>query len=348
MSEFESNDADSRRPSRMMASLGDPWLKVHAIAESVFCPRAGILAHENQQQEDDDEPPSLYTLPKYELAAIEQMLRELKERCLKEVWRFLGLALLGPLMAALGQYWALVLIGIAMVYYSHRILNLVADGIELFKRRNAALQARCEIPDPDSDMLQSINWFGLLNHGFESQRLRDPLRDPAWQVEGRPWRILRKGSLVIPVFHTKSNLDRPRDQHFAKIMAYCRLVEAAYNVECPYGVILTRDDHSGFAVPNIAKYRRNFHDSLVEFRAMAKESDSPGTEQTIPYSPDACEYCPLGQPQAVALGKRVRRHDALLPIIVLRDDHGREFRCDCGDRFEWKPPHASSRFLNCG
>ncbi len=346
MNGFESDDElGSRQPSRMRAVAGDPWLKVHAVAEYIFCPRAGILAHENHHDDDDEEQPSLYTLPKYELEAIERALIELRERCVKEVWIFVVLALCGPVGVLIKQYWALVFIGIGMVYYSQRILNLVADGTELLKRRNLALRGRCEEPDPDSDILQSINWFGLLNLGFESIRLHEPLRDPAWQLEGKPWRVLKKGSLVIPVFHTKSNLDRPRDQHTAKIMAYCRLVEVSFNVECPYGIILTREDCSGFSIPNMAKFRRGFHNEFIEFRNLARESDSIGSERPIAYNPDACEYCPLGEPHAVRSGKRVRRHGAPLPIVVLRDSRGKELRCDCGDRFEWKPPHVRNRYL---
>ena len=36
------DEGDFVRSSRMETRDGDPWLKVHALAESIFCPRAGI------------------------------------------------------------------------------------------------------------------------------------------------------------------------------------------------------------------------------------------------------------------------------------------------------------------
>ena len=44
--------------SRMVATPGDAWLSVHAIAEYSFCPRAGLLAYENKRGDVDDEPPA--------------------------------------------------------------------------------------------------------------------------------------------------------------------------------------------------------------------------------------------------------------------------------------------------
>ena len=342
------DEGESHPPSRMVGIAGDPWLKVHALAESIFCPRAGILAHENQREEDDDEPPSLYTLPKYELAAIEQALVELKAKCSRDVLIIAGLVICGMVARSYREIWALIVIAVVIIKMCQRLWQRVWEGIELFNRRYAAIHAHCAEPDPKSETMQVVNWFGLLKLGFESVRLREPLRDPLWQLEGRPWRVLRKGSLVIPVFPTKSSLNRPREQHTAKIMAYCRLVERSFQVQCPYGIILTQDDHSGFSVPHTAKFRSSFHKHLLAFRTLARESDSQGVSTPISYSPQACRLCPLGEPHSVRNGRRVQRLGVLLPIVVLRDHEWNEFRCDCGDRFGWKPPHARNQELRGG
>ena len=89
-----------------------------------------------------------------------------------------------------------------MAFVSYRILQIALDIVELLKRRHLAM-----------------NWFGLLNLGFESIRLDDSLRDPDWRFDGRPWRILRKGSLSIPVFRTRSPQEAPREPQIAKIMS---------------------------------------------------------------------------------------------------------------------------------
>ena len=305
----------------------------------------GNLAHENQRDEEDDEPPSLYTLPKYELAAIEQALIELKTKCIRDVLIIAGLVICGMVARSYREIWALIVIAVVVIKMCQRLWQRAWDGIELFNRRYAALHDHCAEPDPQSDSMQAINWFGLLKLGFESVRLHESLRDPLWQLEGRPWRILRQGSLVIPVFHTKSPIDRPREQHIAKIMAYCRLVETSFKVQCPYGIILTQDDHSGFSIPHTAKYRSAFHNHLLAFRTLARESDSRGLAMSISYTPQACRSCPLGEPHSVRNGRRIQCQEVLLPIVVLRDNDWNEYRCDCGDRFSWKPPHTQNEHL---
>lgn len=332
------------RASRMIANPGDPWVSVHAIAEYAFCPRAGLLAYENKRADDDDEPPAFDILPRFELEAIEKALVEKKQEFVKLLYIFLGLAIGGPVAGKFQQPAILVLLGVGMVFLSYRILRIAWDVVELLKRRQQALSSRCLEPDPYSEDMQSVNWFGLLNLGFESQRLQDSLRDPDWRFDGRPWRILRRGSLVIPVFRTRSVQEAPHDQQLAKIMAYCRLVRACFGPECPYGIILTGEDYSGFVVPNHPRYRKRFHDSLVALRQLALAADNR-SEGNVPPNERACVGCPLGEPRSVSLGLRVHRFGAPVPVRRVGQSEGKDYHCDCGDRFEWKPPHERTRYL---
>lgn len=330
------------RVSRMMANPSDPLISVHAIGEFEFCPRAGLLAHENKRSGDDDEPPALDILPRFELEAIERALGERRRDFFRWMWTFLGLAISGPIASKLQQPAILVLIGVGMVFVSYRIVHLAWDIVTLLKRRHIALTSRCPEPNPYCEEMQSVNWFGMLNLGFESIRLNEALRDPAWRFEGNPWRILRKGSLSIPVFRTRSPQEAPHEQQIAKIMAYCQLAKICFQEECPYGIILTGEDYSGFAVPNHPLFRKRFHDSLVALRQLALAAEHR-SEGDVPFDDRCCSGCPLGAPRPVAKGLRVQRFGAPIPVHPLGISDGQTLHCDCGDRFQWTPPHERNR-----
>lgn len=330
--------ASEVRVSRMLANPDDPWVSVHSIAEYEFCPRAGLLAYENKRGDDDDEPPAFDILPRFELEAIERVLSERRRKFFRFLWIFLSLAIGGPIASKLQQPAILVLIGVGMVFVSYRILNVAWDIVELLKQRHIALTSRCPEPDPYFEDLQPVNWFGLLNLGFESIRLQEALCDRGWKFDGKPWRILRKGSLSIPVFRTRSPQETPGPQQIAKIMAYCRLVSVSLQVECPYGIILTSNDCSGFAVPNHARFRKRFHDSLVAIRQLALASEHK-SEGAVPYDVRGCIACPLGAPRPVSRGLRVRRFGIPIPVYRVRNSYGQACHSDCGDRFQWTPPY---------
>ncbi len=344
MSEGTNFSAGDANALRMVAKPGDPWVSAHAIAEYEFCPRAGLLAYENKRFDDDEEPPAFDTLPRFELETIESALSD----CRKELFRWLGalliLAIVGSIAGGFQQLEIRILFGVGILFVCSRILRVVRNGVILLTRRHTALTSRCREPDPHCDEMQPVNWFGMLNLGFESIRLRDALRDPEWQLEGKPWRVLRKGSLSIPVFRTRSPQSKPQHQQIVKIMAYCRLASVCFQARCPYGIILTGEDYSGFAVPNQEQFWTRIHNSLIALRKLALASDHQ-SEGDVPVDERGCSACPLGAPRLISLGQRVQRFGASIPVRSLRNSDGNLFHSDCGDRFQWKPPHDKSRHL---
>lgn len=342
---FSAGDANALR---MTAKPGDdPWLSAHAIAEYEFCPRAGLLAYENKRLDNEDEPPAFDILPKYELDAIERALSDCGKEFLGWLGSLLILVIMGPIAGTFQHLEMRLLVGVGILFVISRILRVVRNGVILLRRRQLALTSRCQEPDPRCIEMQPVNWFGMLHLGFESIRLMDALRDPEWQIEGKPWRILRKGSLSIPVFRTRSPQSKPHHQQIVKIMAYCRLASFCFQVECPYGIILTGDDYSGFAVPNQEQNWARLHKCLIALRQLALASDRQ-SEGNVPFDERGCSACPLGAPRLVSLGQSVQRFDAPVPVLTLRDSDGKLFHTDCGDRFQWKPPHDQSRHLRSG
>ena len=67
--------------------------------------------------------------------------------------------------------------------------------LELYDRRRILRESKCNEPDPYHEEMQPVNWFGLLNLGYQSEEVHEPLRDGDWNFEGKPWRLLRPGQL---------------------------------------------------------------------------------------------------------------------------------------------------------
>lgn len=321
--------------SRMKARAGDPWLSVHAISEYTFCPRAGVIAYENKRADPDDEPPAFDTLPRFEIQAVESEISNRWQGLFRWLWAALVVAASSPVSVYLKQYWYLVLAAVAMVFITWQALSGLMVLQELYYRRRLLLESKSAEPDPFLEQMQPVNWFGLLNLGFQSQLVHDPLRDEVWNFEGKPWRLLIQGDLIVPVFHTRSSQESPREPQIAKCMAYCRLVSVVYERECPYGIVLFGDDYSGFAIPNSEVFRREFHNSLVDLRQLAQAA-SYGRDLDVDHRPHKCAGCHLGRTRQALPGDRLVRLGT--PVSANVDHNG--MHSDCGDRFEWWPPYV--------
>lgn len=321
------------------AAPDEPWLSVHAIAEYTFCPRAGLLAYENPLGDMDDEPPAFDTLPAFELNAIEAETSRQRNSLFRWLWGSAIATAISLFAISIQQYWLLVIGFVAMAFFSYQSGSTLLTLLDLLNRLGLAQSGYCAEPQPNVAMNQPVNWFGMLRLGFESQRLQEPLPDADWQFDGKPWRVLRRGSLTIPVFRTRSVQVKLHDQHIAKIMAYCHLCSVCFGTECPYGIVLTGDDYSGFAVSTHSSNLEKFHKSLVELRQFA-QSAKQRNEDSVRIDKHKCNKCPFGQPHPVALGRRVYREGVPIPIKVTGSWNQRATHSDCGDRFDWVPPYG--------
>lgn len=316
------------RISKMSANPGASWLSVHALAEFTFCPRAGLIAFETKSGADD-ESPAFDTLPRFELQAIEEAIAKCVTRLLLWLGAMIGVILTRPVFGPSPWLWML-----ALGLLAQPISKTVKSLRELLHRRRVALACRCAEPDPRSRSQQRVNWFGLLNLGFESRSVGEPLRDSDWKIEGKPWRILHKGSLSIPVFRTRSPQDAPRESQIVKIMAYCHLSSQVFGIECPYGIILTDADYGGFAVPNCEPFRKNFHENLIALRDLV-QGVQRHEKKPVAYEAFKCAQCPLGKPRPNSLGQSFEQ----IGVPLLANLCGTS--SECGDRFAWRPPFSS-------
>jgi len=322
----------------------DPALGVHTLTEFIFCPRAGIIAWEKGAPDNgDDEPPSrLDYLPRFDIRLMEEELN----RRLNRFWIFSALSLLGVATIALALFYGIIAGTLAGA------VGTIAAGTFVGRELFAAIslvglirKAKQTKPlEPSSPLLEieEINWWELLAAGFVSKRYDDDdlLRDDELKLMGKPWRILARGNLRIPVFLQRRPTDRLHPQHFARIAAYCHLVTFATGFESPYGIVLNAGKYSGFAVPNslhaIAELQRGLDEARTAILALKRE-------HRIPAAPagSLCKNCPLARPEIYRRGLRqllfgngLRRN--AFPV----SGKGKKYCSDCGDRFRWTPPHA--------
>ena len=327
--------------SRMRADGQDPFVGVHALTEFIYCPRAGILAFELEHDHGSDEQPNLSSLPRWSLARIERRLHTSMRQLVLFVTMGVTVIVLLAVFhqdLALPVTWGCVFLVLAI---ARRTIGCAQKVRVLFQRYRLASQAVAYEPAAHHPSPQSVNWWSLLGAGFESIAYKDALRDEQWKLIGRPWRVLRKGSLRIPVFITKGCSDLRR-QHFARMSAYCHLLIRCEGAKSPYGVVIDHDTYQGWTIPYTAASRKVFHDGLIAARATIRKARM-GVEPGPASNCNVCRRCPFGRPRVHRKGKTETKRDGrLLRVNGRMGVDRRMYHSPCGDRFGWVPPHEKA------
>jgi hypothetical protein len=321
--------------------IHEPRLGVYVLTEFVFCPRAGLCAHETGHNEEENSPPlSFFSFnPLYTLGEIEATL----QRAISEMTWFVAGAGFSAVLAALLTVWINKFVGFAGVFGVLWFLTFAMQrGIHAFQlnqQRKQALAGKQREPTPNSSD-QEIHWWDLIQAGFETQAAQDPLIDPELNFWGSPDRYLRRGNVVIPVWRMPHYDGRLYPQNYIRMAAYCHLVQKSFGVgvECPYGIILFGHGLDGIAISFTSQRRADFIETLRSARKTIEETG----QRTDPPPPDPamCARCPYGKPRLhvanetdnICNGIPLRVKPALAP-------DGKCLHSLCGDRFRWLPPH---------
>jgi hypothetical protein len=265
--------AHSDRPVR--AANGDPpWIGIHVLSEFVFCPRAGVLTfelgHEDTGEERDRVPPLDY-LPDFR-AGVDRRTSATgvagKSAVCCSEWNRHVAGLLGVRSSWCVGYFDAVA---AWPAADGGLGNSSKHGKAIFTlvlRRNEALKAVPEARPGPRRTLQPVHWWNLLKAGFTPVEYAGPHRDAATRLLGRPWRVLEKGSLRIPVFRKLWGAAELYPQHFVRMAAYCHVIEQSEGGHSPYGIILFGYGYTGCTVPNIAAHRHAFGEALEKARKL--------------------------------------------------------------------------------
>jgi hypothetical protein len=330
----------------MDAGPDDPLIGVYVLGQFVFCPRAGVCAYESRQEWADEEPlpAQLDFLPRYEIHDIE---RAFSETVSKLTWILAALLFVGAAGLFLATkispalIWGLLPV---ILVFSVGMAPTVQTLWELSRRHLAFTSARAQEPDPDCEVIQPVSWFSMLKAGFMPIAYHR-LTHENWKVEGKPWRVLRRGNLRIPVFFQPATDEQLHPKHLAKVAAYCHLLQMVENLESPYGLVLKQDSLEGVAVPFNARSRKIFHEALrLARKTLRSSADHRGTAP--PEQVSLCAGCPYGKPQRYRPGSSDEVQTRLsLPLFVVVSKNEAIHHSLCGDQFRWLPPHKDAQKL---
>ena len=321
----------------------DAMLGVHVLTEFIFCPRAGLLTWERRNDDDGEDaerPPRLDYVPDYFLREITEELQAVTQR----VWKFatwvpVGIVILSVIGSTISWLLAAMLLASCSVLMRRFWIDVRNMSLLSF-RRSLAENATGAEPRLDIDAPQEVDWWELQKAGYEPIRLASALCDRRVRLAGKPWAVLQKNGVRIPVFLRHSSDRRLFPQHFARMAAYCHLVTACEHARSPFGVVLFSDSYSGIAIPMNDRAWGALEQGLNTARRVIS---ARGTGRTDPGKPDGsstCKDCPLGRPVDYQPGVTdLVVGDVKLEGYVTNDINGRPCVSECGTRFRWVPPH---------
>lgn len=334
---------------------------VWELAEFAFCPRAGWIARRAGHTgdtfvEDDDGYGSLGFLPDYDA----DVLREALRKAAGQVVFSVGLAaVLGVSLWVLhdwvwaGFLWTGVGLLLPLLYWWGVMLRRCWQ-VWWFLRNTVGRAIAREVP-ADLDRPVEWNWWDFHRAGFQVVKPREAYVDRPLGLDGRPWRLLVRGSLRVPVFRKHRGAASAGPPQFAALAAYSHLIGVCERAESPFGVILFPDRWTvlvvpaGHAVPptpvTVERYRRTLADPC------------PPPEPANALS--RCRGCPHGEPHELVLDRppswtdrhagrdtsaspppsiRVIDGRSVAPFPALANN-GSRYHSLCGDLFRWVPPH---------
>lgn len=330
----------------MEAQPDDPEIGVYVLSQFVFCPRAGVCAFEGHRKGDSEDPPNICLdyMPRYDLYEVEKSFNGRLTTTLVLVCGTLVSAWLAHfLITTVHPDWAYAGMASTSVLAILSIMQLPALW-ELARRRFALQWAKAREPDPQLGEPQPVNWCELLKAGFMYVPYRDWLEHPQWKLTGKPWRVLRRGNLRIPVFRQAEGDPKLHVKHLAKAAAYCHLLQTAENASSPFAIILKENSFDGVAVMFNAKTRKILHEALRRARAVLRSVKTGAQSPAAPERTSLCSGCPFGNPVPFRPGESQNYKDGIpLPIFEVASSQQEMHHSHCGDRFGWLPPHELAK-----
>ncbi len=332
-----------------LADPDAPRIGVHTIGQFAYCPRAGLLSAEAEDDMEMERPPSLGGLPQHDVDRMQQALSDLAERIKYPTAINIGLAVVA-LWLWMTWGWVLATPLFLPMYYSLRWLVSLLQAYHLLQKRLSQAAAAASVePNWDVDVPQPVNWWSLLRVGFDSIE-KQTLEDFQLRIAGKPWRVLHRGDVEIPVLRIQVEEHRLqqyrngrlRKHHLARIGAYSYLLNRCERADSSWALLLFNWSDEGIAVPLTPIVWETFKEALTTAREHLHEFG-----RNINHAPDpnvsACGACPLGAPRKSNGPTDVRKRGlAILPFGTENSD-GTVYHSQCGDYFRWLTPHQSNR-----
>lgn len=316
-----------------------PVIRVHELSEFVFCPRAGVIAHETAAEdtgEESSEPgPRLGGYWDYTEHRFTEEIQTVRRNLL--YWLLLTIPSVA-LILVIRAYVSLIAAAIAasvLGFVLSKILYSLLQLFHLVRERYLLRNAKEATVNFAPKHVTSVNWWALRKAGFECRKPDDNYFDSAEQIAGKPWRVLSHGIQIrVPVVRKHRGERTHGPQHTVRLMAYCHLLEICERADTPFGILMFAGSDECVVVPNTKQHRQEFSEALNRYRRFFSGSDHDRGHPAIPRD-TRCRGCHLGKPRKYVQfeSETVLDGESLSPMLM--DDH----HCTCGDRFRWYPPH---------
>ena len=244
---------DDRHTSHPSGNAGAP-LSVYALTEFVFCPRAGLVAMENEwSQEPDDARVNLGFYLPHNLADLELHLNH----ALNRLWLWgpvAALAVIATLLALWQGETSIALAGaVACVIASSPLRNHIDTALQLVAQRRDLLAWQARELVLDANTPQPVDWRDFLQGGWMSVPCHEAYRDDGRGLIGKPWCVVRRGSMTIPVWKLSQSAANVKPeifpQHIVRMAAYCHLIATCEGRQSPCGVVLYGNTYRGTTLP---------------------------------------------------------------------------------------------------
>lgn len=320
---------------------------VHVLTEFVFCPRSGMFVYEEGRAdtgEESDGPPRLDYIPDYHRPLIEEAL----SRIWREIWRFLTFAPPVALAIALvGMFldgWVALALALSCLFFVPWLCRLLEPIPTLSERLRAAQNAVPTDPNPALGGMQDVNWWGLIAAGYEPIKCRESYRDDSLGLAGRPWRLLCRGQVRIPVFRKSKGDPQLFPQHYVRMAAYSHLIQVSEGAQVPFTVVLFGYGYDGVVLFCDQHDHKRMLSSLATAHQIVEAAITTGEPPDQPERPAVCRNCWYGLPRTHWPGKtEIVVHGELFKAYLAQGQDGRMYHSICGDRYRWVAPHDEAR-----
>lgn len=340
-----SHAARFKFPTRQTGGIG-----VHVLSEHVFCPRAALIASESGRDEGDEEPilgPRLDLFIEYSehrfIEALKQSWGEMR------LWlTLMAFALLIVMLAgSLHSLTSAVILSLPIFILLAKCWDTLTQIIALIREQALYRAAPEVVIDLEPTEVKRLSWWSLRKAGFDCNKPPEGFDSPAGDLAGKPWRLLRKGSLMIPVIRRRQGSSEWGNQHEVRLSAYCDLIEKCTGGDAPFGVIVFAGTSDCVIIPN-NKTRQTIYERALKDALQFMEPNRDGPPPTNPPTDNRCSGCPHGKPRMFQPGKSEtvvngKPLSACTANSIRPDGQFRgEFHSTCGDHFRWTPPHQDA------
>lgn len=336
-------------------------LGVHTLSEFVFCPRAGIISHEQKANDQgvDTGYVDLSYSPDYDIFVakleVKKIVKRLENFSLGILGGTIATVVFGLALKPFLGFLSLLVLLASAAFLSPRIYRDFKRFHHLKKLIKQYDREKMRTPDLENPESERIPWYSLLK-SCSVEKCHDLLVDEELGISGKPWKLLHKGKACLPVFFCRRPASASEEesnplvwikrQQIVRMKAYCHLIEKNTGKESPCGFVVFAGTSDAVALKfwNNRKAERQLDDAMMIARATLEEYERFG-KVGVPAA-NLCSGCHLGKLRTYrsATNTALRNGMPVRPKLHKVDDgkKTKTLHSVCGDVFRWIPPHEKA------